>query len=554
MFTRKPSGGREIGRILGEWIPPAVLCLACATVFSKVATYPYFLLDDGRILFDNPIVARGISLKGISWAFRTLEFGYLQPIPLFSHMAAVSMFGIAPGPHHLVSLAFHMGTTVLIYRILQDSTGSSGRSFVAAALFSVHPFHAQSVAWISARTELLSGLFFLLAVRSHGFRARWSPKKRLSLVTLFFVAGLLSKPTPVVLPVVLLLLDYWPLGRVRRSTGSAGIIPVPMVPIPRLIVEKAHLFGISAAASVIAIATYGSKGELMDTPGHSPFVRLTVAFRNLSMSIVKSLFPKGLEFYPLLPEAPFGLADAILPWIFIALAAYISLRRASRSPYLLVGLGWFFVTLLPVSGIFQIRDHAVVDRYMYLPVIGLAIALVWGAAEAGDSARIPRRWLAIAGGLAIVALSAAGRTQVGFYRSEMDIWRRDLEVNPSNYAAHTRIAALLYWDKDLGGAANHLREVVRLRPDSAITKVRLATVLADAGNFEEARIVMAEAARAPVDPDALVDIGHAYRKLGMEKHAVAAFESALERNPADARALSALAEILGTRGRSLSTV
>ena len=534
-------------------IPPIALCLACAAVFSKVASYPFFLLDDGRILFANPNVARGLSLEGLSWAFRTLEFGYLQPIPLISHMAAVSLFGISPGPHHLVSLAIHMAATVLVFEILENFTGSRGRAFVAAALFSVHPFQAQSVAWISARTELLSGLFFLLAVRFHGVRAARPPRKRNFPVSFFLVAGLLSKPTSVALPVVLLLLDWWPLARVSRPPGSAGIDPSRAFPLRRLIAEKAHLFAISAAASVIAIITYGSKGELPHAPGLAPFARLAVVLRNISMAVAKSVFPRGLEFYPLLPEAPPGLADAMLPAGLFALAALISLRRASRSPYLPFGLGWFIVTLLPVAGIIQIRDHAVVDRYMYLPVIGLAVTLVWGVAEIGASARIPRRWLAMAGGLAIAALAVAGWTQVGFYRSELDLWRRDLNVNPSNYAAHTRIAALLYGDGDLRGAADHLRQVVRLRPESTVTKIRLANVLADAGNLDEARDLMIKATRDAVEPDALVDMGQTYRRLGLENHAVAAFESALERNPADGRALSALAELRRTKGKSRST-
>ncbi len=540
-MSETPSGRRRnLGGTVRELLPPAALCLACAAVFSKVASYPFFLLDDGRILFDNPLVAKGLSLEGVAWAFRTLDFGYLQPIPLISHMAAVSLFGITPGPHHLVSLVIHMAATVLVYGILVDFTASRGRAFVAAALFSVHPFHAQSVAWISARTELLSGLFFLLAVRSHGRHAAGSTRKAGFVVALFLAAGLLSKPTPVALPFVLLLLDYWPLARFPRSPGSAGTVPSRAVPVARLIAEKAHLFAISAAASMMAVATYGNKGELVRASGDSMLIRMMVVVRNTATAMAKAVFPQGLEFYPLLGDTSSVFTDALLPAAIIGLAAFIALRRSSRSPHLLVGFGWFIVTLLPTSGIVQIRDHAITDRYMYLPVIGLAVALVWGAAEAGHYARVPRRWLAAAGGIAIVALSVAGRTQVGFYRSELDLWRRDLDVNPSNYAAHTRVASLLYGKGDLRGAAEHLRTVVRLRPESAVTKVRLAMVLADLGDCDEARNVMIRAAGDPVDPDSLVEMGETYRRLGMLKHAIAAFEAALRRNPADARALSGL--------------
>ncbi len=358
-----------------------VLVVLVALVYGQTLGFGFLNYDDDLFVTACPQVRAGLTGSSIAWAFSNGPLGEWYPLSMLSHMLDCHLFGASPWGHHLMSLLLHAATAVGLFLVLRSMTGEFWPSALVAAIFAVHPQHVESVAWIAERRDVLSGLFFVLTLAAylgyvrHGRSWAWY-----ALVAVLFTLGLMAKLMLVTLPLLLLLLDYWPLGRF----GQAGDLPSRVAPLPRqgfwrLAVEKLPLVALSLADCAMTLWTHADSSGLTLPPWGVRFANAAVS---LATYTGQFFWPAGLAiFYPY-PAAGFAdwkLAAAVLALLVVTAAA---IRWRREEPYLAVGWFWFLGMLAPVLGLVYVSDHAMADRYTYLPSIGLSIAVVWGV---GDS-------------------------------------------------------------------------------------------------------------------------------------------------------------------------
>ncbi len=510
------------------------LSLLTLAGFLPVLRNGFVNFDDPQYVYANPWVRQGVSAAGLRWALTAQVAGNWHPLTVASHMFDVQLFGLNPAGHHLTSLLLHLANVLLLFAVLRRMTGSPWRSAAVAALFAIHPTHVESVAWIAERKDLLCGFFWMLTLAAYLRYASAPAAGRYLLVVAGLAASLMAKPMAVSLPAVLLLLDFWPLGRwAAGGAGSAGS-SWPRRPLPgarpwRLIVEKLPLLAVAATAGIVALRTQAD--PLASGATAPPALRWANALTSYATYLGKTLDPRQLTvFYPF-AAVPFGraAAAALLLLAITALTAW----AARRAPYLAVGWLWFLVTLAPVIGVLQVGWQAFADRYTYLPSIGLFLAAVWGVADlaglagrrlaggrlSGGRRGVGRRLLraggAVAAALLLLGLTAMTRRQVGTWRDSSTLWSHALEVAES-YLAHTNIAEELRARGDRAGALAHYRAAVRLAPRS---------------------------------PQAYAALGNALRSWGLPAAAQQPLRTALAIDPADERSRLILAMSLDDLGR-----
>lgn len=401
----------------------ALLALLPLAVFWPVLGGEFVSYDDGEYVLFNPPVLGGLSWDGVLWAFTTGHVANWHPLTWLSHMADVSLFGMNPAGHHATNLMLHVLNTLLLFLLLRSMTGSLWRSAFVAALFAVHPAHVESVAWVAERKDLLCAAFWLSATWAYVSWVRRRGEGRYLLVLLLFAAGLLSKPMIVTLPFTLLLLDVWPLERLRE--GTPGVFR-------RLILEKAPLFLLAAASAVVTLLVQragGAMGTLEAMPLSARAGNAVVAYtRYLGMLV----WPSHLAvFYPH-PGAALSTA-AILGSSLLLLAltaAAVALRPSA--PYVFVGWLWFLVTLLPVIGLVQVGLQALADRYTYVPFIGLFVAVAWGVPAAVSRWRPARFACRAAAAASLLALALAARTQAGVWKNSETLYASSIRNTQNN--------------------------------------------------------------------------------------------------------------------------
>ena len=412
----EPSGA---GRLCTVLVVCGLLVLAVAMVFGQTVRHPFVNYDDALYVSENPALAHGLTLKAVGWAFRTTYANFWHPLTWLSLLLDSQFYGFEPWGYHLTNVLLHAATTVLLFLILWRMTAHLWPSAFVAALFAIHPLHVESVAWVAQRKDVLSGLFFVLTIGAYlGYVRHPFSLVRYLIVVVVFAAGLMTKPVLVTLPLLLLLLDYWPLGRI-----VAGTLRVPsavrsasdeqtaygVCSLRWLILEKVPLLLVAIA---FCVATPVAEGEAV-MPLHSLSVlpRIGNGLVSYVAYVGQFFWPTGLAvFYPHPGNnLPLGtVAGAALVLACVSLAALVWLRRF---PYLFVGWFWYLGTLVPMIGLVQIGSHAKADRYTYVTQIGLGIALAWGAA--GLCRFWPRfRWVCrvgsalVLGGFAGVRLEA----------------------------------------------------------------------------------------------------------------------------------------------------
>lgn len=479
-----------------------VLLLAALTcaVFGRAVAFPFVNFDDNTYLYDNPFIARGLSLEAVGWALTTTRGGIWHPLTWLSHLLDVELFGLRPWGHHLVNVLLHAVNAGLLFTVLRGFTGARWRSWLVAALFAIHPLRVQSVVWASERKDLLSALLGLTALWLYQRHVRRpSPGGRLALAAVFAL-GLAAKPMLVTLPALLLLLDWWPLGRFAASAapgrGSAGRAAA-------LLREKVPLIAIAALFGLIALHAQRSIGALMDLDAYPTAGRVTNALVAAAVYVGKMLVPVNLAvFYP----QPAGGAGWLAAAGAIALLAAVTAAAAlssRRRPHLLAGWLWFLAALLPVSGLIQVGHQALADRYTYFPLIGLTVAAVWGLAEA-SSRRPPLRAVLVAAATAVLAaLAAASWREVGHWRDSEHLMRRALAVTRDNYTAHNNLATALMAQARYDEAIPHLEATLRIRPDHFHAHLNLGQIRLWQGRPREAAALFASAVRlVPGNPDA----------------------------------------------------
>jgi tetratricopeptide (TPR) repeat protein len=542
---------------------PLGLCLLTLAAFLPALRGGFVNFDDPQYVYANPHVRQGLSAAGLRWALTAQVAGHWHPLTLVSHMLDVQLYGLNPRGHHLTSLLLHLANVLLLFGVLHRMTGRPLRSAAVAALFAVHPLRVESVAWVAGRKDLVSGLFWMLALAAYLRYVRAPSAGRYLLVAAAFAASLTGKAMAVTLPTVLLLLDFWPLDRWRGSNGgSAG----RRAAWPWLAAEKLPLCCLAAAAGLIAVHTQAGPIASGDTAPLA--LRAANALTSYVAYLGKTLDPRRLAvFYPFeaVPAARAVAAALALAGITaLATLGTFSRREAGappRAPYLLVGWLWYLVTLAPVIGVLQVGWQGMADRYTYLPSIGLFLAAVWGAADLAELAegwrplRHRRRgaWLvrgaaATGAALILLALVAVSRRQCGTWTDSFTLFSHALQVEES-YVAHTNVAEELRARGDQAASLAHYRAAVRLAPRSAQAWAALGNALRSWGQPAAALQPLRTAlALDPADERARLLLAMAVDDLGRPDLAIVELRRVLAYRPDSIQAHEGLAALLQRAG------
>jgi hypothetical protein len=480
----------------------AALVTLVVAIYAPVGQFGFLNLDDDQYVTQNQWVRAGLTTEGVTWAFTAFHAANWHPLTWLSHMADVELFGLDPGRHHQVNVLLHALDTVLLFLFLLLATGATWRSALAAALFAVHPLHVESVAWISERKDVLSTLFWLVTCLAWlGYVRRPSPA-RYAGVMVAYGLGLLAKPMLVTLPLVLLLLDAWPLRRLPRGRPWVrGLRP--------LVMEKLPMLAMAAASTLVTWLAQSRGGGVLDTVGLSLPVRLGNAMLSAATYLWQSVWPARLAaLYPhpgLLPSGLSGVQVAVSSMVLLGLSAVAAWQWRPR-PWLGVGWLWFLVTLLPVVGIVQVGDQGHADRYTYVPLIGIFVALAWSVPFA--SSRSGRAAVGAASMLVIGGLSLQARRQVSTWRDSVTMFEHAISMTDGNYHAWRGLGSAHLAAGRLDRAIPALQESLRLQPEDPNTWMNLGFATFRAGRPPESRAAFEQALRRnPDDPTILLNLG-----------------------------------------------
>ena len=517
----------------------ALLVVLTLVVFGQVCGHDFTLYDDGLYVTNNRVVRAGLTAGGLAWALTTTHASNWHPLTWASHMLDVSLYGMNPAGHHLTNLLFHAANAALLFLLLLRMTGAPWRSAFAAALFAIHPLHVESVAWVAERKDVLSTFLWLATVWAY---LRYTERPRTAaylFVLVLFALGLMAKPMLVTLPVALLLLDYWPLKRFEEP-GGAG----------RLFREKIPLFALSVASSLATLLAQVKGASAVSLERIPATARVANAFVAAASYIVKTVWPSSLAVYYPHPGAGQDAWKIAAAALLVIGLTVLAVRRARTSPYLATGWFWYLATLVPVIGLVQVGSQAMADRYTYVPLIGLFIAVSWGVPELVSRWRFRVPFLAISAGAVLCALAAATTLQARHWRSDIALFSHAIEVTSGNWLAEMNLGSALDRLGRGDDAIAHYREAIRIRPDYAEAHYNLGVDMARKGRLDEA---IAEYRRTleiwPDYPYAHNNLGLALERLGKTDEAIVHYRAAVASLPTFALACNNLGSALGAQGR-----
>ena len=530
-----PSTGRS------NLIVCLLLALVTLSVFNSVNQHPFVNYDDDRYVTENPHIRQGLSADTIKWAFTSTDHANWHPVTWLSHARDVSLFRMNPAGHHLTSVAIHVANAVLVYLLLVAVTGRMWPSLFVALLFALHPIQVESVAWIAERKNVLCTLFFLLTVWAYGRYARQPSLARYVVIVVAFALALMSKPMVITLPFVLLLLDYWPLGRIANWTTPAPAFPVKQSSFAKLLVEKIPLFVMSFASALITISAQQTGGAMRSTTQFSFGVRLANAIHAYAMYLWKMIWPAKLA--PLYPHPGDSLnAGQIIGALFVLLGITVLVLKFREKRYLLAGWLFFLGTLIPVIGLIQVGDQAMADRYAYIPLLGIFAMITFTAADiaqrAGEKqiagAANVRYGLIAAGAVALIALIFMTRHQIGFWETSTGLWSHTLAVTENNYIAEDNLGGALVIEGKIAEAHAHFVRASEINPRDPMSQLNLGAWQQEIGNnaqaIEHYRRTTELTSDKGLVSSAYTNMGTAYRHLGDFQKARDAYMNALYTN------------------------
>jgi tetratricopeptide (TPR) repeat protein len=503
--------------------------------------------DDTLHVTANPYVRQGLTAAGIGWAFRTFQAGNWYPLTWLSHMADVSLFGLRAGGHHLTSLLLHAANAVLLLLLLRRATGALWRPALVAALFALHPLHVESVAWVSARKDVLSTLFFLLALLAYLAYARRPAPRAYAAVVGLFALGLMAKPMVVTLPLVLVLLDLWPLDRWQLSRADAAWGARCRRAARAELLEKGPLLCLAAAIGAITVIAQRAGGAVKSLASYPFGVRLENALVSAATYIADLFAPVRLAVN--YPHPGAGLAGwrIVAAAVLLVAVTALALRCARRAPSLPFGWVWYLLTLAPVIGLVQVGDQARADRYTYLPQIGLLVMLAW---VLGEARSVVSRATAAAGSVAaLVVLAALSRSQLEYWRDSIALFSHTVAVTTDNVVAQVNLGIALAEAGRTEEALGHYREALRLNPQESDALTNTGIVLAAQHRDPEAIALFERALRmTPGSAAAHYNLATALQRAGRDAEAVRHYRQALAITPDDADAHNNLGALLGAAG------
>lgn len=549
----------------------ALLLVAATLVFYNPIVRNQFVdFDDLSYIEKNDHVVSGVTWANVKWSFSTFRDGNWHPLTWLSHALDCQIFRLNPIGHHYTNLLLHTASAVLLFLLLRRATGYIWSSLMVAALFALHPVNVESVAWAAERKNVLSMLFFMLALHAYDRYARGGGRYLYWLVTGLFALGLLAKSQIVTLPFVLLLWDYWPLQRMgagSRNTESATAQSAkagsatkgsPVAPIPRsfqfLVWEKWPLFVLAAADSIVTVMAQRAGSSVRTLAEVSMSIRLQNVFVSYVRYVGKAFWPSHLV--PLYPRP----VDSLPAWQVLAAAVLLLLLSAlviryRDRRYLPVGWFWFLGTLVPMIGIITVGEQAMADRYGYLPFVGLFVAVVWTLGEMASRHRIRGVWLAPSAVAILLVLGSLTYRQIGYWHDNETLWRYTLSVAPDgNYTAHSNLALALAKKGEPEEALFHFHTAKALHKYSADQILALGAYELHVRHSQEALDESNEALRDSSDPKvqavAWSEAGQAHLQLHQFDQATESYQNALRLNPDDSQALTGLGVLALRQGQA----
>jgi tetratricopeptide (TPR) repeat protein len=524
------------------------LVALCLAVYGQVIGHALVDWDDPIDITGNPLLAERPS-AGAPWrALAEPYHGNWIPLTQLSLLLSRALGGPEPVGFLLGNVALHALASALLFLALARMTGAPGRSAFVAAVFAVHPLHVESVAWASARKDVMAGVCFAGTLLAY---ARWverdRSKLRYALVLLLLAGGLLSKPTIVTLPLVLLLLDFWPLGRLH---------PDPRAGLRRALLEKLPMFALAAIAGLVTLVVQRAGGGMAYAERELPLgLRLGNAVQAYGVYLVQTVWPSGLRFFYPHPGDVLSPGAVALSGAGLLAASVLALALARRAPYLLVGWLWYLVTLAPTIGIVQVGMQAHADRYMYLPLQGLSIALAWALVDVVGGGIRRRQVLGAAGVLVVVALALAAHRQAATWRDSVTLFGHAVALDPENLVARHRLAAALREAGRLDEAQRQYEEAVAREPRWGQARLELGGLLEDRGALAEALQRYQEGLRLdPTHVEGQASAGRVLLRMGRFVEARAALAKALELGGDSAAVHAMLAAAAQQLGRDAEAI
>jgi protein O-mannosyl-transferase len=519
---------------------PIIICLILTAItlaaFWGVFGSKFVLVDDGGYVTKNSHVQHGLTRASVDWAFNVGYCGNWHPLTWMSHMLDCQIHGLNPTGHHATNLLLHIASTIILFLALHRMTRSQWKSAFVAALFAIHPLHVESVAWVAERKDVLSTLFWMLTLLAYAYYAERPSVKRYAWVLSAFVLGLMSKPMLVTLPFVLLLLDYWPLGRLQK----------------RSVWEKSPLFVLSIGASIITFMAQRSGGAVNTLAIRPIPERVANALVSYATYMWKTIWPAKLAvFYPYPGgQVIWRVAAAV---ISLALVTTIVVRERARHPYLLVGWLWFVGALIPVIGLMQVGDQAMADRYTYVPLIGLFIMVAWGIPELirkggpersafnvqGSTSNppctqhpTPNTLLHVPACIIILAMAWLTRVQVGYWHDDFKLSEHALKVTDRNYVAHDMMGQVLADRGDYDEAITQNRAAIGISLRYTPAYLNLARALMAEHHLDEAlRELRIASGISPNEPMVYMYMGVMLAQMRRFDEAIDQYNHALQLNP-----------------------
>lgn len=514
----------------------AVITLA---VYWQTADHQFVNYDDGVYITENPHVKAGLSMEGTKWAFTTMHTGNWHPLTWLSHMLDISMFGLDPGPHHLMNAAFHTASTVLLFLLLLQMTGAQWQSVFAAALFALHPLHVESVAWAAERKDVLSAFFWILTLLFYVRYVKHPARIRYLLTLTVFVLGLMSKSMLVTLPLVMFLIDYWPLGRLQfRKTDSALQQGHSNTAIKtfnrRLILEKVPFFAFSVLIGIVTIYAQHKGGAVASVKSLPISFRAVNALWSYVLYMARMVWPLDLAVIYPIPSTLTLLQGLLSGFLLVGLTVAVAIY-AKRHPYFLTGWLWYLITLVPVIGLVQVGRQSMADRYTYIPFIGLFIMIAWGLQIIAGDNRFRRAAVSVAAGGTLLFFTACTWLQIGHWKDSVTLFSHAVKTVPDNYVAYESLGYALAERGKLDEAVYQYSEAIRISPDYERALTGMGNVLVKQGKIKEAIYYTNKA--LVINPDsaeAHFNMGFALMNEGRDSEAAHHYSEGLRIDPENA--------------------
>jgi len=561
MNTRSHVNGTALpSPDIGFKIKLIIYFLLSATIFIiywQTLNHEFINYDDDLYVTDNRQVQDGFTVKSITWAFQSTRASNWHPLTWLSHILDYQLYGLDPAGHHLTNLLFHIANALLLFMILYSMTGALWQSAFVAIMFAVHPLNVESVAWIAERKNLLSTFFWLLTIWAYFRYATKATVGKYLLVLFLFALGLMAKPMLVTLPFVLLMLDYWPLKRIQTSKERAPLEEksksMQTKEFSHLILEKIPFLALSLASCIITFLAQKRGGGLQSSVVYPFQDRLINSLISYIEYLGKIIWPKPLVVLYPHPGTTLPVWKGIVCAIALIAISTLAIKMIRKTPYFAFGWFWYLGTMVPVIGIIQVGTQSMADRYTYIPLIGIFIAVAWGLPELVQHYRWKKIALTVSMGLFIPVLTFVAWTQVGYWKNSITLFKHNIENVHSNLPglsyAHLNLGHALGELNKVDESINHFKDAIKLKPDHVSAYNNLGIALSKKGEFREAMENFKIALKFKPDH------APAYNNLGMiltEKNildkAIYNFKEAIKFEPSFAIAHNNLGNTLRKKG------